>query len=316
MTIKLHLGERFVRSHAPAIAAALLAAMPVGSAWAQNLFFGSIGIQATHLYTTDLDGLGLSDIFPGSGYVAGVAADGAQQTVFWMDHISGGQLSIHSATFSGASHSVLATGGYVGNSYGVAVDRVNQRVYWTDATGIRAVSYNGTGNTPIVPAPYANDVEVDPVAGKMFWIDTLGVYTAALNGANPQTLVTLPGNSTAFGLTIDPGTQTLFWSDWGAGTISSIPYAGGTPSTILSGHQFVAGLEFEPTTNRLYVVNKGLANVAWMPPTGGTLTTVFSGSGPTLGEMWDVAAVVPAPGCCGLLMLGGVIAARRRPARA
>ncbi|MCW5775042.1 MAG: hypothetical protein KIS87_01165 [Phycisphaeraceae bacterium] len=300
------------------LAPSILASQPVA---AQNLFFGSAGFNGSQdaLYTTDLDGLGLSNILPSPMVVSGVAADGGQRLVFWKNSLTGGQhgsYSLHVSDFSGGSHAVIASWSGAGNNYGVAVDRLNRHVYWTDLAGVKRANYDGTGATSVVASFNAEDVEVDGAANKVFWSDSWGgsavnIYSANLNGTNQTTLATFPGGTIILGLTIDPGTQTVFWSDYYAGTISAIPYAGGTPTTILSGRQFVAGLEYEPVTNRLYVVERGSAAVSWLPPTGGSLTTVFVGSGSTLGEMLDVAAIVPAPGTVALLALSGLIAFRR-----
>ncbi|HRQ72769.1 MAG TPA: hypothetical protein PLU35_07055, partial [Phycisphaerales bacterium] len=303
---------------ARAIACSLAAACPVllatlaPSARAQNLFFCSNGFNGSRdaLYTTDLDGLGLTNIMPSPMGISGVAADGGQRLVFWKNHLGtykNGNYTyeMHVADFSGGSHAVIASWSGSSNNYGVAVDRVNQHVYWTDAAGVQRSNYDGTGAAQVIASFNAEDVEIDPVAGKIFWVDSWGgpsvnIYAANLNGSGQQTLVTLSGNTVVSGLTVDPGTQTVFWSNYVAGTVSAIPYAGGTPSTILGGYPWVAGLEYEATTNRLYIVNKGSASVAWMNPSGGPLTTVFTGSGQTLGEMWDIAAVVPAPGSLAL----------------
>ncbi|MCL4741088.1 MAG: hypothetical protein KJZ54_02700 [Phycisphaerales bacterium] len=291
---------------------------------AQNLFFTSNGFNGSQdaVYTTDLDGLGLTNIMPSPMGSSGVAADGGQRLVFWKNHLGtykNGKYTyeIHVADFSGGSHAVIASWSGPNNNYGVAVDRVNHHVYWTDLAGVQRSNYDGTGATQVLASFNAEDVEVDGAANKVFWTDSWGgssvsIYAANLNGSGQQTLVTLPGNTVVSGLTVDPGTQTVFWSNYVAGTISSVPYAGGTPNTILSGHQYVAGLEFEPVSNRLYFVNKSTATVSWIPPGGGAVTTVFLGSGQTLGEMWDVAAVVPAPGSLALLALSGLVAARRR----
>ena len=309
--------------HATTIALFALAGS-AGLAHAQNLFFGSAGFNGSQnaLYTTDLDGAGLSNILPGSMVVSGVAADAAADMVFWQQpHHGTGQQQwkIHAASRNGGSHSVIAAWTQpIDNNYGVAVDRANQRVYWTDINGINSSNYNGTGATNILASSNPTDLEVDPAANRVFWTTNNGsavnIWSANLNGANPVALATLPANTHVFGLTVNPATQTVFWSDYTGGTISALPYAGGTPSTILSGNPFLTGLEYEPVTNRLYMVTKGTASVSWMLPTGGPVTTVFTGAGNTLGEMHDIAAIIPTPGSLALLSLGCAGAMHRRRA--
>ncbi|MFG0260573.1 MAG: YncE family protein, partial [Phycisphaerales bacterium JB041] len=253
----------------------------------------------------------------------GVAADAAADTVFWQQphHGAGSaQWKLHAATRSGGSHAVIASWTQpVGNNYGVAVDRANQHVYWTDINGINRSNYNGSGATNVLASFDPTDVEVDPAANRIFWTTasgpTVNIWSANLNGSNPAPLATLPAGTLVLGLTVNPATQTVFWSEYVNGTISALPYAGGTPTTILSGTPFINGLEYEPTTNRLYMVNKNSSSVQWMLPTGGPLNTVFSGSGQTRGEMHDIAAVVPTPGPLGPLLLAGAAALRPRRKR-
>jgi hypothetical protein len=304
--------------------AALLTLLSIcaATAHAQNLFFGSasVGGSPNALYTTDLDGNGLANILPVSVVVAGVAVDAGADMVFWQQphHGSGQQQwTIHAANRNGGSHSTIATWTQpIANSYGLAVDRTNQRVYWTDINGIQSSNYDGTGAAGVLTSANPTDLEVDPAANKLFWTNTSGaavnIWSADLNGSNPVALATLPANTHVFGLTVNPGTQTVYWSDYTGGTISALPYTGGTPSTILSGTPFLVGLDYEPLTNRLYMVQKGSASVAWMLPTGGPLTTVFTGVGQTRGEMHDIAAVVPTPASLTILSIAGIAALRRR----
>ncbi len=304
---------------------ALLSAC-AATAQAQDLFFGSAGFNGSQnaLYTADLNGGGLANILPSPMVVSGVAVDAGAGRVFWQQphHGSGqSQWTIHSANLNGSGHTVLSTWTQTnGNTYGVAADRVNQQLYWTDINGINRSNYNGTGVTSVVSYFHATDVEVDASANRLFWTGndssgTVGIWTASLNGANPIALATLPANPGVYGLTVNPGTQTVYWSNSSGGTISAIPYAGGTPTTILSSSWYIQGLEYEATTNRLYMVNKGTASVAWMNPTGGPVTTVFTGAGNTLGEMHDIAAVVPAPSALAALTFSALPLLRRRRAR-
>ncbi|MCC7389602.1 MAG: hypothetical protein IT431_12630 [Phycisphaerales bacterium] len=303
---------------------ALLALLCAGaaSAHAQNLFFGSAGFNGSQdaIYSTDLNGGGLHNILPSPMVVSGVAADAGAGRVFWQQpHYGSGQSqwTLHAANLNGSGHTVLSTWTQNGgNTYGVAADRVNQQLYWTDINGINRSNYNGTGATSLVSYHHATDVEVDASANRLFWTGndssgTVGIWTANLNGSNPIALATLPANTGVYGLTVNPGTQTVYWSNSSGGQISAIPYAGGTPTTILSSSGHIQGLEYEATTNRLYMVDK-VGSIAWMPPTGGPVTTVFTGSGQTLGEMHDIAAVVPAPGAVALLTFGAILSRRRR----
>lgn len=302
--------------------ALLVLAGSAGIASAQNLFFGSAGGHSgrNSLYTTDLNGLGSTDILPTPMVVSGVAVDGGAGRVFWQEphHGSGrNQWSIHSANLNGSAHSVVSSWTQSsGNTYGVAADRTNRQVYWADINGISRANYNGSATAAIVSFHHVNEVEVDPAANRLFWAGydsggNVGIWSSTLNGASPTLLRAIPGAAIISGLTVDPTSSTLFWVDYTSGTVSSMDYAGGSITTLLSS-PFVSGAEFEPVTNRLYLASKSppAGRIAWMPPTGGPVTTVYTGIGQ--GEMWDVGAIVPAPGSLALLAAGAFVVRRRR----
>lgn len=304
--------------------AAAIAIVGGSVASAQNLYFGSIpfypGAPKGLLFTSDLNGGGLTNVMPSPPtYIAGVAADGGHGTVFWKDHLtnpSNPHATLYAMDIATGSHSLIWTGSQVGNSYGVAVDEVSQRVFWTAGQTIHSANYDGTGLTTVFTGWYPTELEVDPAAGKLFWTESTstGAYevrSANLNGSGLQTLYTAAAGHFS-GITVDPATSTIFFSDRAAALIQSLPYAGGTPTTLQSGLAHIAGLDFEPTTNRLYAVNKGTATVSWMLASGGPMTTVFTGSGNQLGEMWDISVVVPEPGTLLLFGLGALAAVRRR----
>ncbi len=298
---------------AQSLGALALAMLAPAHASAQNLFFGDIVSAAgpNHLFTCDLDGNGLTDILPGPGYVSGVDVDPAGQRVYWSDQLPTG--SVRSASFTGASPAVSATGPV---HYGLATDTVNQKLYWSGLGGIQRTDYNGASPVTVVAVASTSAIEVDPIAGKLFWanwtVSPPTIHIANLDGTSPQTLVTLPVNTAPNGLAVDPATQTLFFSEYFAGTVSAISYSGGPITTIQSGMVEPEGLDFEPTTNRLYIVEAGTVQVKWCAPTGGTLTTVFTGTGQNYGEMYDIAVVVPAPGSVALVAGVAVMGVRRR----
>lgn len=287
----------------------------------QNLFFGSnpvpSGTPGNLLLTSDLDGFGLSDIMPAPPMpISGVAADGRNSRVFWTELTTGGT-QLHTSDLTGGSHSVIWSGPPL-YKRSVSLDPVGQRVYWTASGAILSSDYAGAGLTTVVPASHPMEIEVDAAAGRVFWtdVDPAGrsiIRRANLNGTGVVTLQTAHNGEFFSGITLNKTTHEVYWSEFQTGEVRSLPYAGGPiPSVLLSGLPSLAGLDYERTTGRLYMVNVNAASVSWMLPTGGPLTTVFAGSGTTLGEMWDVSAIVPVPGTLSFLGLGGLLVARRR----
>lgn len=292
--------------------------LAAGHAAGQNLFFGLVGSSAgrpNYLFTSDLDGNGLTNILTPPGLPVGIDVDSGAGRVFWTETSTPpGHGQVRSSSLSGASVSVTATNPAMG--YGLAVDSVNQRVYWTQGTSIFRSDYAGANLITVATGVYSDTVEVDPASGKFFWTDrtssTPTVRMSNLDGSSPQTIATMPAGAYPGGITVNPATQTVFWSNYTGGTVESMAYTGGPITTLYSGLAGTAGLDYEPTTNRLYMVDRAAISVRWAAPTGGPMTTVFTGSGPTFGEMWDVAAVVPTPGSGTMLLAALGLGVRRR----
>lgn len=309
------------RSCRAVVYAAGLLVLASGHAAAQNVFFGNIGYTSGYVgrvYTCDLDGAGLTNIMPGTGIPVGVDVDAATGRVYWTDQYApsvGGNGELRSANLNGSSMSTFKSSQQMG--YGVALDTVNQRVYWNQGSTIQRADYNGANQITVASNVLSETLEVDPVNGKIFWGDrgnggAANLSMANLDGTSPQILHSFALNSYPGGITVNPVTQTVIWSDYYFGTVSSTPYGGGLITPIFTNLPGPAGLDLELTTNRLYILDRNAASVQWCLPTGGPLTTVFQGAGATIGEMWDISVIVPAPGSGALLASAMLLAARRR----
>lgn len=186
-----------------------------------------------------------------------VGANGAafaQSQLYWTDTKTN---TIERANLDGSNVETIVNG--VTLSLGMAVDQINDKIYWVDIgqfidSGfgdevIRRANLDGTGVETILTTadglrhPWA--IQVDPVGGKVYWADgnTQKIYRADLDGQNAELLIDIPsfraadygvGTPTADGSTptdrnlefsnvggiaLDVNFNDLYWTDYFAGDI-------------------------------------------------------------------------------------------------
>ena len=126
---------------------------------------------------------------------------------------------------------------YIG---GIAVDPVNQRIYWTDGdvNGIgrlRRANYDGSGIQTLVsafPGSLTTDVEVDVANNRVYWSRGSQVFRADLNGDNPVD-ITPPDVVKIVGLAIDAANNHLYYVDFNKQRIGRTNLDGGANSILI-----------------------------------------------------------------------------------
>lgn len=205
------------------LAAALsLSARPAG---AQNLYWLDTNYGAPTLNKVDADGNGLLSVPLAAGSLPeGLAVDAAAK-LYWAEAAwSGAKLNRAAPNLS--SITAIVTGGSAWR--GVAVDDVDQRVYWTSSNLISGskvyrASFSGSGLVTLINlAPGANPrgIGVDHADGKLYWadFDQDAIYRANLDGTLPAVWVALPAGSGPYGVAVDPG-QAVYWTEYNTGLL-------------------------------------------------------------------------------------------------
>lgn len=97
--------------------------------------------------------------------------------------------------------------------FGLAVDPMEQKVYWTNREGpvVRRANYDGSSVETLVtgtPGSILRDIEIDVTNRAMLWVDDRQgqsfVHRANLNGSDVQTLGMTQSQSTGLAIVPEP----------------------------------------------------------------------------------------------------------------
>lgn len=152
----------------------------------------------------------------------------------------------------------------VSGTGGLAVDWVNQTLYWSD--GVRSIYRSGLDGSGLelfytVPGQFGGipELEIDPAAGLLFWVDReagvhADIYAGGLDGSAPE--LVMPGNVEGFAL--DRVNQMIYYVDED-NVLARVRYDGTGREDLLAGngtgaieYDAGAGLVFWAEGHELY----------------------------------------------------------------
>ena len=176
--------------------------------------------------------------------VSGPVLDVAAHKIYWTDYdtaagidrtIGNYRARIRRANFDGSGLQDVVVGlQYLHARRGLALDPVNQKLYWPElphrahSTGditiparIQRANLDGSQVETVFPLldGYATDLALDVEAGKVYWGAPPGrIQRANLDGSQVKTLVvgadTLHGLKVPHSLTLDLSGGKIYWLDW------------------------------------------------------------------------------------------------------
>lgn len=195
------------------------------------LFFSNVSSNFNQVIEKiSLDGSGREEILSDSDLQVsdispeGIALDEGNMKLYIADDLNDGR--ILAVNYEGSGAQVILAGEADGVTAGisdVAVDTVNNKLYWAKRNAIMRSNMDGTGVemvTAIDPISGQEDnpvgasvIQVDPAGGKLYWADPFKdqITIADLNGSNKQLLIDTNGSPE--GLQLDLSNQTIFWLD-------------------------------------------------------------------------------------------------------
>jgi DNA-binding beta-propeller fold protein YncE len=191
----------------------------------------------------NLDGSSVEVLLEGLPSPYGLALDLAGQRVFWTNQL--GNPRVQSATLGGKEVRDLVPG-KAQFMMGIAVDAVNEALYWMDGyyggSVVRAFLDGGSPKPIATTVGIATGVAVDPAGGKIYWTEygngphDDAVRRANLDGSNVETLFDAThGLQTPERITVDSWAGKIYWADLHAGRVLRSNLDGTGLETLQSG---------------------------------------------------------------------------------
>jgi len=155
----------------------------------------------------------------------------SQSKIYWTNDASG----IYRANLDGSNPEHLIDLGGVA-AFGIAIDTVGLKMYWTevvtdriqraDLDGNNIENLLGTGTIP-------QGIALDPNSGKMYWVDGGGnnISRADFNGSNVEELVT--GLENPIGIALDLSAGKMYWTDATSNKVQRADLDGSNVETLL-----------------------------------------------------------------------------------
>jgi hypothetical protein len=172
----------------------------------------------------NLDSTGVGEILnTGSAFhPSAVAIDQIAGKVYWTDGLAvGGAGSIRRANLNGTRVEVVIPG--AGLSFGIAVDPINEKIYWTRPDGVYRANLDGSDSEPLIPPSGAGfgayGVDVDLLNNKLYWTEARGggspagiIRRSNLDGLNQETVVNQTFTAPIAVAVYPPGGM-MYWVD-------------------------------------------------------------------------------------------------------
>lgn len=139
--------------------------------------------------------------------------------------------------------------------YGIALDRTNDLIYWTDyyADKIFRACLDGSGICELVRDLYGpTGIALDITGGKIYWaeFDNGKLQRANLDGSDQEVILSnLPGPED---IILDIPSHTLYWSDSSLGKIQRVGFEGVYPENVIVNGGAPTGIALDRTGAKIY----------------------------------------------------------------
>ncbi len=261
---------------------------------------------AGEIQRANADGTNVETLVDNSGGWA-IGLDAANGKMYWSGATPvGGQRGILRANLDGTEFEELISG--LKHSNGIALDLLNQQVYWSE-TGedhIRRANLDGTAMEEVVSPGYLwspRDLALDINGGKVYWTGATGsgdaVRRANLDGSQVEDLVT--GLAWPQGIALDFATGKMYWADsWpGFSKIQRANLDGTEVEDILVDLTSPQGIALDQNGHKIYWADQDTGSI-WRANLDGTESeAIISGLTSPQG-----IAFIPEPGSLALLGTG------------
>ena len=182
----------------------------------------------------------------------------AADKIYWtQEDFSPGTDKIATVNADGSGVDTLLSGANVsGGPIGIAIDWVNEQMYWTQRDGsIRRGDLDGTNRVTLLNGlsqPFG--IALDVAGGKMYWaeIGSNSIKRANLNGSNVQTLDSGLGGATFLALDLENGK--IYYTQYTGNKVSRMDLDGGNQvDLITAGLNGPDGIAIDVAGGKIYI---------------------------------------------------------------
>jgi sugar lactone lactonase YvrE len=174
--------------------------------------------------------------------------------------------TIARAKLDGTAAEALVTRG-TSHTYGIALDVVNEKMYWTDygTNKILRADLDGTAVEELVTTGLGDPLglALDLNAGKLYWADcaTDKVQRANLDGTAVEDLVT-EGLDWPCGITLDLSAGRMYWTDYGTNKILRANLDGtSVEELVTTGLISPSGIALDVASGKMYWTDWGTRKI-------------------------------------------------------
>ncbi len=195
---------------------------------------------------------------------------------------------VRAADAEGGDPRTVATG--LIRAIGVAIDPVNDYVFWAEDGGGRLWRANSDATEPTVivnietvDGAGGQFVDVNPELERVYWAEwTKGLFSANYDGTDVRHLIDESGNQTT-GVTVDRETGRVYLGSAAEGQVWRVEADGSGLTTVATLGDNTYGLAVDPERNRLYHTNFSAGTLSVLELESGEVSGLLDGLGQPLG---------------------------------
>lgn len=230
------------------------------------------------LNSADTDGANVAVLPTGANHPVSLVIDEKNRKLYWSQ---AGDHSIWWADFDGTNAAAIVAGV---DATDLAVDNINEKLYWLEGDTIRNSDLDGTGPADVIGDNVnpASSFCLDPVEDELHWIDlTLAnkLQHCVLNG-NKNADVPLAGLNTPTKLMEDLQREYLYWVDTAANSIQRCDLRANNFATLVAAGT-PRNLCLDLQNRKMYWIETGANNIHWANLDGTGAAVIVAGQQPS-----------------------------------
>ena len=146
---------------------------------------------------------------------------------------------------------------------GIAVDNVNEKVYWSDVnfesnqSTLQRANFDGSNTETIISIENTiiYSIAIDSAQNKIYWTDILAneIMRVNLDGGNTEFVT--PTHGTAYGITLDAASKKLYWATHEQGEIWSADLNGDNQQRLGITGRGARSVSLHSNATKLYISN-------------------------------------------------------------